>query len=369
MDTIKVILIVILAIALWVLYHNLFNVIYFDAITALFREIVICLLIAGFVVLKGCGAIEGAFQKDNSPKLDYLGSYYNLNLLNGSGTDAWIILTESESSKEKINISGYAYVIKGNYSISFDEDIPIPTDNTFTYRDAEHGLTITGTINEKEKKLFVTQESPSNIVDLYSGEYVDNDTWEGLLEERRQAINAAEIAMEPNHWIEEYFGYYIPITEYYDEDKFILIDFNNWSTSSFNFILYQGGDMFAKQHAIEIPYPLGPEVTGTIEYEDAEDHISFSVLGLSDDGRQIIEIANCSFPEYIGQFIAAPETSNEPSDPTTEETDVPSDIPAEPEDFFENTDEFIEPVPEYSEPQVPNADIAEPAILWDGTYT
>lgn len=53
MSTLEMLVIAVLAIVLWILYHKIFDVIYFHAITALIREAVICIVIACFIVIGG----------------------------------------------------------------------------------------------------------------------------------------------------------------------------------------------------------------------------------------------------------------------------------------------------------------------------
>lgn len=357
MDTVKVVLMLALAAVLWVLYHKIFRVIYFDAITALFREIVICIIIAGIIVFGGFNVIAGVFHKDKAASLEYLGTYYNDNLLDGSGNEAFITIAKSESDKQRITVSGYADILSANYYLGFESDIAIPDGNTFSCYDEAHDMTITITVDPKQKALNVLQESSdSSIPDLFSGNYVDNETWQGLLEERQQAVQETLAATEMNRWIEDYFGYYVPSPEDAREDKTILIDFDSWSGSKFYFILYKQESGFAKQHIFEIPYPLGPDATGYIEYKGADDSIAFNIQGLSNDGRQLIEITDCSYPEYVGLYVAAPEQSNEEDvhDSQNEETIGSSDN----EEPFMGSESVQEPLDEVQ------SNVSD----WDGTY-
>ena len=57
MDGLQLILVLVIAVALWILYHKVFHVVYFNAIQGLFREAVICIIIAGIIVFGISGKI------------------------------------------------------------------------------------------------------------------------------------------------------------------------------------------------------------------------------------------------------------------------------------------------------------------------
>ena len=65
-----IISVIILTVALWILYHKLFRVVYFDAITAVFREFVICLVIAILIVLGISRAIGSVLPQEGELSYD-----------------------------------------------------------------------------------------------------------------------------------------------------------------------------------------------------------------------------------------------------------------------------------------------------------
>lgn len=179
MSTLEMIIIAIIAIALWVLYHKIFHVIYFHVVTALIREAVICIVIACFIVVGGKNLLSSIISPNND-SVEFLGTYVNTQKLEDPNLDCQIIISENQEDDSLLHISGLAFP-GGNYSQHFDVDIPIPTENTFSVRDEPHGSTLTITYHPDSNTLTVEQtvESPETPI-VYSGEYVDSETWQSV---------------------------------------------------------------------------------------------------------------------------------------------------------------------------------------------
>ncbi|MGN1154547.1 MAG: hypothetical protein ACI4TK_00060 [Agathobacter sp.] len=360
MDTLKVILMLILAVALWVLYHKIFRVVYFDAIGAILKEIVVCLVIACLIVFGGFKAI-GSFFHPKAPDPDYFGTYYNLQLLEGGIFDTMLTIKESDSKDEEITVIGYAGCIGINYIQNFEVDIPLPDGNTFICYDELHDSKITIIFNPDEDTLDVVQETASDMPTPYAGKYVNNDTWEGLQDERKTAWDAALAATAPNLWIADYFGTYVSLPYDRGEDVpclYFSLFSNSWSSQSFCLFdnLYDN---------FEIPYPLGNVAPGHIEYASPTGLVAFDILGISNDGRQMIEITDFPYPEYIGTYIAARDAYEIPVNETESET-----VPEIDEEYNEPGNGIcFDDVPTYEDPQGVMVGPIPANVSWDGTYT
>lgn len=265
-----IILLIGLTIALWRLYHKMFHVMYFNAPVALIREFVICGAIA-FVILSVILNPIISFLRPDKTK-QFCGTFYNTELLNGSGFDAYITIEKSEQIKGGIQVEGYAREIGKNTIYSLTRDIPCPDSKTFTFEgpgsDPIHGaytINYSIKINPKKGTLSVNEETDqAGIPTPFDGDYVDSDAWDKLQAKRQAAEDAAmkavkqeeaaeaeaqeeseaalaqkmteeaeeaariraeqstavqremerraaeQIASTPNLWISDYFGVYVP---------------------------------------------------------------------------------------------------------------------------------------------------------------
>ena len=323
----RLILVVVLALVLWVLYHKLFHVVYFNALHGLFREIVICLVISIFIVF-------GIYDKLNSivhpkePAPDYLGSFFNMQFIEGSGFETSLMIQKSEEQEGELTISGYSVPVGINYVQSFDISIPYPEENVFSVYDEWHSSTITITFNPDEHTLDVIQETTDPAVPTpFTGHYVDNDVWQGLLEERQAANEAALEAQEPNRWIESYFTYpfgkYVPIKDDGIEDSLITFHtgFSIYESSSryFHFIAFKDEEILFEENIL---YPLGDAEAKTFRRTLPEGDVTITACGFSDDGKPMLEISEFPDSDFIGTYIVY-------TDPPLPEEDAVQEEPAD----------------------------------------
>lgn len=173
-----IISVIILTVALWILYHKLFRVIYFDAITAVFREFVICLVIAILIVLGISRTIGSVLPQAEVPDPEYFGEYHNTWNLYGP----WCIITisGSETKDDYVCIKGEA---EESYEQYFQVELPSSdiSENTISFYTSNSlgGSTITIIIDAENHSLEVTQETAdAKVPDVYTGQYVDAETWE-----------------------------------------------------------------------------------------------------------------------------------------------------------------------------------------------
>ncbi len=307
---------IVLTIALFRLYHKMFRVIYTNALSGIARELFICFLLAGAIVVGIPLAIQSVFLP-KKPVPDYYGNFYNTAFLEGQPFQTSIAIGESESSSDNITISGYAYAVSVNYQQNFVVDIPRPEENSFTFCDQSHESTLTINFHPKNHTLEINQEAAnSGTPTPYTGKYVDNDTWDGLLEERRAAKQAIEAAMEPNHWIDDYFGLYIslPFLNGAEDAPYLRFEINNNSQKDLSFKFanaYLWGPAHYEIFDFDVPYPRGTSESKHIEYTSEEGGIAFDVLGQTEDGRQLIEITEFPYSEYIGLYAEASDLDSE----------------------------------------------------------
>lgn len=173
-----IISVIILTVALWILYHKLFRVVYFDAITAVFREFVICLVIAILIVLGISRAIGSVLPQEEVPDPEYFGEYHNT--WNLYGPWCTITISGSETKDDYICIKGEA---EESYEQYFQVELPSSdiSENAISFYTSNSlgGSTITIVINAENHSLEVTQETAdAEVPDVYTGQYVDAETWE-----------------------------------------------------------------------------------------------------------------------------------------------------------------------------------------------
>lgn len=305
MDGLQLILVLVIAVALWILYHKVFHVVYFNAIQGLFREAVICIIIAGIIVF----GISGKIGDTLHPKeeLPYLGIFHNLEYLNGSGFDTMLTISEGEKSGELL-IKGYSTPVNINYVQSFEISISRPEGDSFTCDTGSYG-TLSITFDSKENTLTVTQEVPDiSIPAPYTGTYVADDVWwNDYSEERKAATEVAEVASEPNGWIEEYFGSYVwtPFLDGEEYAPYMTIRLSAGLTSvDFRLTAYDQDSNFMDYY---IPYPRGPQEDAYIEYMSDSGLIAFEIE-LAENGMPSIEIKNFPQSQLIGSYSIRPES-------------------------------------------------------------
>lgn len=351
----KLLVVVVLAIIFWVLYHKIFHVIYFDAIGGLFREGAVCIILALLIVSGISGVAGNIFHPAKTKSLDYLGVYWNDALLEGSGRDTSISIEPDEENKDYLRIEGLTLSYIGEPDIYFSSYIPVPEENPFTCTDDTSGVTLTISINEKDSTLDITQKPGDS--GIYAGHYLNNDAWTALSEEVRAAVEAAQIAAEPNQWIRDYFGVYVPYPVMENENRSLEIyEPRDYNSRFFQVILQKYEDGLPKFQTYEIEYPLGPEINETIEYQNRVDRIRFRVQRPIDGAKILLEIEDCNYPEFNGIFIPADEAAKfMPSELASQE-----ETPA-----LDDLDQDMPKEPEYSDE---GAALPEVAMEWSGTY-
>ena len=300
----QLILVLVIAVALWIAYHKVFHVVYFNAIHGLFREAVICIIIAGIIVFGISGKINSALHPKE--ELPYLGVFHNLEYLNGSGFNTTLTISEEEKSGE-ILIEGFSVPVNINYVQSFEVRIPHPEGDSFSCDTGSFG-TLFITFDSKENILTVTQEVPDiSIPAPYTGTYVADDVWwDDYSEERKAATEAAEVANKPNGWIEDYFGNYVwtPFLEGEEYAPFMTIKLSAGLTDT-DFRLTAGQDSNYVDYYI--PYPRGPQEDMCIEHMTDSGLIAFDIE-LAENGLPSIEIKNFPQHELIGSYSMPPES-------------------------------------------------------------
>lgn len=196
------IIILALTIAIWILYHKLFHVVYFNAPVALVKEFAVCFILAAAILYGVTSPIRSFFHPDKAEK--YYGLFHNKELLNGNGFDARVTIEKSDEIKGGIKIHAYAMELGKNRTYSFTQDIPCPDSKTVSFEilesDSAHNyypVNYTIKMNPKKKTLQVVRETDrTDIPDPFTGDYVGNDAWEKLLPERKAAEAAAMEAAE-----------------------------------------------------------------------------------------------------------------------------------------------------------------------------
>ncbi len=185
MGGLQLILVLVIAVALWILYHKVFHVVYFNAIQGLFREAVICIIIAGIIVFGISGKIGDTLHPKEDPP-DFLGTFYNLAYFDGNGFETTLTIQENEEDENELSVSGFAVQTNDTYAQNFDIRIPIPDGNTFTCYDEWHDSTLTISFNPDEQTLDVVQETTDpDTPTPYTGKYSNHDVWKNLLDEYR----------------------------------------------------------------------------------------------------------------------------------------------------------------------------------------
>ena len=155
----------------------------------------------------------------------------------------------------------------------------------------------------------VTQEVPDiSIPAPYTGTYVADDVWwNDYSEERKAATEAAEVASEPNGWIEEYFGSYVwtPFLDGEEYAPYMTIRLSAGLTSvDFRLTAYDQDSNFMDYY---IPYPRGPQEDAYIEYMSNSGLIAFEIE-LAENGMPSIEIKNFPQSQLIGSYSMRPES-------------------------------------------------------------
>lgn len=341
METIKAILVLVVTFILWRTYHKLFQVVYVNAAVGILREIVVCFVLACLIVSGVFSALGSIFHLDKSKnsstdssngvsifnthnaqeEADIIrGNFYNTAFLDGAEGnlfDTWLCFGESETISDGIKISGYAYAEGFNYQQCFVVDIPRPDGNTFTCHDELLAGTLTITFHPEDLTLDVVQEPlGSDIPTPYEGSYVDDDTWSGLIDERRAAVEDIEAALEPDKWIEKYYGEYVlvPFAEGVEDSPFLWFEItairNDSTHFSFsnNLLGYHADEFF--DYSIPFPRKGFSSTSDHIEYQTNEGTIAFNILEDSEDGLHRIELTEFPYPKYEGIYIDALEQVN-----------------------------------------------------------
>lgn len=202
MNVIKLILTIILMFVLWNLYHKMFHVVYFDALSAIFTEFVVCFAIAAFIVFKGFSMIGSLFTpKEKDP--GFYGTYHNLALLEDGSSDTLIRISGGDNAKDgKMRIFG---LDEKNGNLNFTVETTIPDGNTFTCFDSPYNITLTITADPQNHTLEVVQETSFYNTEFpFTGSYVDDDTWERMKDQVNVAKDTALAAQNQNQWIDDY---------------------------------------------------------------------------------------------------------------------------------------------------------------------
>lgn len=242
----------------------MFTVYYTNILVSMIREVVICILLAAFVCSCISQLTRSAFsskvsapessstvtdqpERSQTPlqsifaseeeKPAYIDGFHSLILLEGAGIDASLILEESDTIKNGVKISGYGMIGPLGYTQFFNVDIERPEGNVFTCYDSQHSSTLTVTFYPDDHILNVVQETTDpDVPEIYTGTYVDNETWDGLLEERRAATQNGQL-----FW-EEYFAQNDPTYPSTDNtDQFVQTSPSNGDGySDYNLYFYEG---------------------------------------------------------------------------------------------------------------------------------
>ena len=311
------------------LYHKCFTVVYVDALAGIVREIAVCFVLS--VVIVGIiGSVlgldfdskESKGDKSSSQELlvkDFYGNFYNTALLHNGVFDTFLMIGDSEESRGDLHIFGHASAITANYFQSFDIDIPMPTGNTFTCQSEVYQIALTITLHPEDHTLEIVQEPiTSNGLTPFTGSYVDADTWKGLEDQRRAAIERAETLARPNLWIRDYRGSYILETFVEGEEgapnTLFAINYYEDNSTTFRFStgVWVGGDTVIINDWYDwtyysIPYPLGNNESKHIEYETDDGLIAFDVLDDKADGRHVIRVTACPNLKCTGVFVSDAE--------------------------------------------------------------
>ena len=368
----RLILVVVLALVLWGLYHKIFHVVYFNALHGLFREIVICLVISMLIVSGISGKLSSLIHPEE-PAPDCLGSFFNMQFIEGSGFETSLMIQESEEREGELTITGYSVPVGINYVQSFKVSIPYPDGNVFSIYDEWHSSTVTITFNPDEHTLDVIQETTDSTVPTpFTGHYVNHDVWQGLLDERQAATEAALKAQEPNRWIESYFthpfGKYVPVGDDGIEDSLITFHtgFSIYESSSryFHFIAFKDEEILFEENIL---YPLGDAEAETFRRTLPEGDMTITACGFSDDGRPMLEISEFPDSDFVGTYIVY-------TDPPLPEEDAVQEEPADLQQPLEVQDQPSASVSETAPPETTDskdhadAESAE-QTGWSGTYT
>lgn len=320
MNAIKMILVIILMFTLRNLYHKMFRVVYFNAVTAIFREFAICFLIAVVIVFGGFELIGDIFTpKEKDP--GFYGTYHNTSLLDGGDAEVTLTISGGNDLKDgKMGLSGYALAAGSRDSQHLNMEAEIPKGNTFTCTDEAYHITLTITADPKHHTLEVVQENGyADKPFWFSGTYVDPDTWEQMSDEVEEAKEEAVVAQTPNKWLSDYFGEYT-LLPYMVMEKgshpaqfSISLDPSYNDCFLFDYLAEENGTRYSK--ILRLPYPLGDSEPGWLAYEMEEGWITFEVREDPGSGRVEIEIAEFPYPALIGVYI--------PSDSQLYESDMP----------------------------------------------
>ena len=373
MNIIKLVLIIIIMFALRNLYHKMFRVVYFDAVTAIFREFVICFLIAVVIVFGGFELIGDIFTpKEKDP--GFYGTYHNLALLEGGDSDTFLILFGGDARDGKMGIKGTSMGVGSLPWIDIDIETEVSKKNTFTCTDDTSHITLTIKADPKKHTLEVVQETGLDDGRFpFTGKYVDDDTWEGMRDQINTTKEEILAAQTPNKWIDDYFGNYELRTGGSGPSPVRISIYDSTDPLYFTFDYYAEIDGTATGGRFEIPYPSGSVEPGSIACMSEDGPIAFAVQGYSESGNT--EIIMTEFPDvsFIGTYIpttayenifdpissdvAAPEV-NEPSasseaSPDTSNSGNENGYPT----YTDTPEEFFEYYPE----DIPRS--------WDGVYT
>lgn len=382
MNAIKILLTIILMFALRNLYHKMFRVVYFDAVTAIFREFAICFLISGIIVFGGFSKIGSMFTP-NEKDPGFYGTYHNLALLEGGDSDTFIILSGGDDKKDgKMRVIGSSIGVGNLPWIDIDMETEVPKKKTFTCSDDTCHITLTITADPKKHTLEVVQETASDGARFpFTGKYVDDDSWEEMRDQVNTAKEVATAAQTPNKWMDDYFDDYM-LRAYLQGESgtlpavIFVHDSNNPDYFTFDYCVKT--DDIEALGRYEIPYPLGDVEAGHISYMSEDGPITFEIQGYSDGGYTEVVITEFPDPMFIGTYISVaylddmPTPSND--DAIMPDVDKPSDYSPPisydstnndgQNESFTYTDapvEEPEEMPEYLPEEAPRS--------WDGVYT
>lgn len=99
-----------------------------------------------------------------------------------------------------------------------------------------------------------------------------------------------------------------------EDAPYLRFEINNNSQKDLSFKFanaYLWGPTHYEIFDFDVPYPRGTSESKHIEYTSEEGGIAFDVLGQTEDGRQLIEITEFPYSEYIGLYAEASDLDSE----------------------------------------------------------
>lgn len=253
LDGLIAIIVLALTIAIWILYHKLFHVVYFNAPVALVREFAICFLLAAGIFWVVTSPIRALFNHD-------------------------------EPERKQI-------------------------EETVTTDYGHQGQTEEANINEYEQMLAKIQEEDRK-------REAEEAAREQAKAEEAARQKAEWLAATPNPWIDQYFGVYVSRSFAEGEPGAVCHQLTIEPHSSSYFTITGSkvvGRYSYSDFTYAIPYPLGPDVSTThIEYMSEIGLMAFDIIGKTQDRRIVVEITSFPDPVYMGQFIEGEDLLPDP---------------------------------------------------------